>query len=367
MENKTNASNASNAEVFAKAETQTSERNGIISRMLSKSKERKKTKTKSSGLKKKVGAVALAGALALGTAGLAGCNNIFNPSNPNTPINPDPINPEPDSTYSELLTAVKEDSYYVNLLEQYENGEAALAECKALPYGYLEKEFGLGPEEIIESRMTSSIVSYIKNDDPNHLYVSSKITVNNAPDPYYIFTTLMYEVSDKEYEEFEILNESKSIQSGFYIQELSKQREPAEEHSIKVTQDVIDSFYKLLKNSDTYTMDVWGHDNIEMDWLDASVSNQTINIAVRAHTAKEIGFVSSGEIRYLEMVPAIGQDVCTEGYDSTIFNGPRDAKAVDFDAYVNSVEDMTYFISPGNKADYIVVNIDNVMQSNLTK
>lgn len=365
MENKTNASND---EFFAKAGTQTNERKGLISRMLSKSKEHKASKTKSSGLKKKIGAVALAGALALGTAGLAGCNNIFNPDNPNPSIDLDPITPEPDSTYSEILTTINESSYYSNISERYLSGEAIGAEFHLLPYGYLEEHYDIDATTLVENTMQYTSNAYIKGNNTNHLYVSSKISVDDAPDPYYIFTTLMYEISDKEYEEFRILNEEEAIQSGYYIQELSKQREPAEEHSIKVTQDVIDSFYKLLKNSDTYTMDVWGHDNIEMDWLDASVSNQTINIAVRGLTAKETGFVRSGEIRYMEMVPAIGQDVSTEGYDNTIFNGPRNARAENFDDYVNSVEDITYFIAPTDRTAYRVVDIDNVMKNNnLTK
>ena len=304
--------------------------------------------------KKRALSVALAGALLLGTAGIAaGCDNFTDI------IDPSIGNIDPETGYSQILTEIINSEYYNDISYRYINQDAEQDEYAPVPSGYLWDKFGIDIAQLYENEMGYDSDIYVKENDKNHVYVASRISVNGALYPYYICATLKYEISYREFEELEFLFIHKAIQSSYYIQELSKQRQPVEEYAIKVTQNTVDEFSRRFNRSDVYTLNVFGNKSVTIDWLDASVANQTIYVAVRDANSHFVGFRTTGVIRYMELAPSIIDQVSTLDSDSTIFNGPKSANATDFEKYVNSAEETICFVPSRNNNSYAIADIES--------
>ena len=350
---KKNPRTSGDEQVFAKEK-------GLISRLI----ERLSAKSSSNGKPRKNGKVAatiLAGALTLASLGLAGCD--FSTDKPYDKPYDGPYQDQvdPETGYSKILTEITTSAYYNEISDRYANNKAEKDEYATLPSAYLKEKFGIDTNKLYENNMGFSSNVYVKTNDKNHVYVTSRISVNDAPDPYYICTTLKYEISDREFEELLYLNNHKAIHSAYFIQELSKQRQPVEEHSLKLTQSVYNKFYEKFSKSDVYTQNVFGNESIEIDWLDASISNQTIYVAVRDETSKYAGFTTTGVIRYMELAPSIIDEVSTLSSDPSIFNGPSSANATDFEKYVNSAEETICFTPPNTNSYTLNINPDNIL------
>ncbi len=349
---KKNPRTSGDEQVFAKGK-------GLISRLI----ERLSAKSSSNGKPRKKGKVAatiLAGALTLASLGLAGCDFLTDKPYDKPYDGPYQDQVDPETGYSKILTEITTSAYYNEISDRYANNKAEKDEYATLPSAYLKEKFGIDTNKLYENNMGFSSNVYVKTNDENHVYVTSRISVNDAPDPYYICTTLKYEISDREFEELLYLNNHKAIHSAYFIQELSKQRQPVEEHSLKLTQSAYNEFYNKFTKSD-HAENLYANKLIEIDWLDASISNQTVLLAVRGRDHNSIGFRTSGVIRYLELEPTSFDDVSTLSYDSTILNGPTFTNPLDYDGFVNSIEETICFTPPYTNSYTLNINPDNIL------
>ncbi len=295
--------------------------------------------------KMKAATVALATALTV-TPVMTGCDALFNDngSNNNGPVIENPNSPQGSETFQ----AVTSDPYYTNLLNNYYLRGNVVPLLYALPVGYME-ENGFDMSKLQDSKLIFDSIAYIKNDDHNTLYVYTDIyDYTSMPDAFNTCYTLAYRLTDQEYEEFTSLNRGGYIQANFFVQELSRSKTPVEANCVKMTTDLYSTFTSRFKNSNTYTKNIWGTDEIQIDFLDFSVEDQTVSIVVRdlpegkSHTWFEY---NDAHIRYMDLEAAVGSRVVTTSYDNTIYNGPRGANATNFEEYKNNVTDITYYYS----------------------
>lgn len=332
--------------------------------LVSRAAKRKQHKNHTYG-KGRVKKVVMSLVLALSATFLALTGCTTDTTDPGKTPGTDPgTNPGTNPTeYSQLLEDILDSEYYNRLSDDYFDNHVFGAEIDGLPSGFLKNE-GYDISTFSENQVEYHTISYVKNDDTNSLYVSTRIR-NDGPDKYYSCYTLKYKISDQEYEDYYILNKGKYIQSSYFIQELSEQRNPEEVHSVKVTRDYYNNFYKNLTNSDVYIFDVFNTKSVDVDFLNMNLANQTFDIVIRTSVddKNKNGFIyDNASIRYMSLEPAIIDSVSTVPYDNTIFNGPEIANAINFEEYKNNSDEITYFYSPNN-AIYAYLNENDLKQN----
>ena len=312
--------------------------------------------------KRAITSLALAGVLA---ATMVGCtytpstdkpvdpdNPIVDPINPDNP-NPNPDNPDPTEQYSDILRAVLNDPYYDEIAEEFHNVNAADSRSNkiyAIPYGYIES-IGIDTSPIKNDEVEAYATTYIKDDEPNYLYVYARVE-NNDSTPYYTCYNLKYSITDQEKEELEMLHEDGYIQAPFFIQELSNQKTPVDTKVASLTVERFNSFSNSFKKNSWSSTDAFGHHNIDISLIGFSVEDQTFEIQAMSSPNSIID--DKGEIRHIQLIPSIGAEVTTIG--NNVLNQPLAWTCTNeaLEEYQNNATYVTYYFTNNivNLKDY---------------
>lgn len=296
---------------------------------------------------------ALAGVVALGACSLGGQTG-GDDTDPDDPTidNNDPT-PEPEEKYSQILNDVLESDYYAELTDMYEaawNYPITKAH-EAIPYAFLSRE-GFDIQAIKDEEIDCDSVAYIKNDDTSTLYLSTKVVTDGA-DPYYTCYTLSYPLTDKEYDDLVMLHQDKYIQAPYFIQELDNQKTAKVISKASITVEAFDELEQSLINNKNFSTSVFGTDNITLEFLNFSITNNTFDINVREtpdrgnNTSTMVMIVKDAQLRNLHLFPASNRDISTI-YNSSVFAGPGyfwDLTDDEITRYKNNYDSLTYFDS----------------------
>ena len=296
---------------------------------------------------------ALAGVVALGACSLGGQTG-GDDTDPDGPTidNNDPTS-EPEEKYSQILQDVLESDYYAELTDMYEaawNYPITKAH-EAIPYAFLSRE-GFDIQAIKDEEIDCDSVAYIKNDDTSTLYLSTKVVTDGA-DPYYTCYTLSYPLTDKEYDDLVMLHQEKYIQAPYFIQELDNQKTAEVISKASITVEVFDELEQSLINNKNFSTSVFGTDNITLEFLNFSITNNTFDINVREtpdrgnNTSTMVMIVRDAQLRNLHLFPASNRDISTI-YNSSVFAGPGyfwDLTDDEITRYKNNYDSLTYFDS----------------------
>ena len=296
---------------------------------------------------------ALAGVVALGACSLGGQTG-GDDTDPDDPTidNNDPT-PEPEEKYSQILNDVLESDYYAELTDMYEaawNYPITKAH-EAIPYAFLSRE-GFDIQAIKDEEIDCDSVAYIKNDDTSTLYLSTKVVTDGA-DPYYTCYTLSYPLTDKEYDDLVMLHQEKYIQAPYFIQELDNQKTAKVISKASITVEAFDELEQSLINNKNFSTSVFGTDNITLEFLNFSITNNTFDINVREtpdrgnNTSTMVMIVKDAQLRNLHLFPASNRDISTI-YNSSVFAGPGyfwDLTDDEITRYKNNYDSLTYFDS----------------------
>ena len=296
---------------------------------------------------------ALAGVVALGACSL-GSQTGGNDTDPDDPTidNNDPT-PEPEEKYSQILNDVLESDYYAELTDMYEaawNYPITKAH-EAIPYAFLSRE-GFDIQAIKDEEIDCDSVAYIKNDDTSTLYLSTKVVTDGA-DPYYTCYTLSYPLTDKEYDDLVMLHQEKYIQAPYFIQELDNQKTAKVISKASITVEAYDGLTKSFIDRNNFSTDVYGTDNLEMDFLNFSVNDNTFEVNLRTipdrgnNTSTMVMIVRNGQLRNIQLVPALSTaNVSTLSYNSSVFIGPDFYwNSSNYEEFQNNYDSLTYFDS----------------------
>lgn len=270
-------------------------------------------------------------------------------NNPGTNPGTDPgTNPGEQTQHSELLLDILEDNYYDQTTQEFYDAKYFLQKADAIPYQFLIEQ-GHDVEKLKTNELSAYSIIYTLGDDKNNIYLSNRIE-NEGIDTYYTFYTLKYPLTNQEYDDMVMLFENNYIQSGYFIQELAKQKEPTVIADVNTTKKYYDDFYKKFKNSEAYVHDILGTDKIEIDFLNFSKEEQTFSIAVRTDTSEctQKGMVyTNAEIRHMDLIPSFNP-ITTVSYDDTIYNGPIYFNSTNFEEYKSNSIEITYFYNHKN-------------------
>lgn len=295
---------------------------------------------------------ALAGVVALGACSL-GSQTGGNDTDPDDPTidNNDPT-PEPEEKYSQILNDVLESDYYAELTDMYEaawNYPITKAH-EAIPYAFLSRE-GFDIQAIKDEEIDCDSVAYIKNEDTSTLYLSTKVVTDGA-DPYYTCYTLSYPLTDKEYDDLVMLHQEKYIQAPYFIQELDNQKTAEVISKASITVEAYDDLLHTFTENKNYSTSVFGTADLEMDFLDFSVNDNTFEVNLRTwpyrgnNTSTMVMIVRNGQLRNIQLVPAFSTTpVSTLKYNSSVFTGPYHWNPTNRDEFNTNYDSLTYFDS----------------------
>lgn len=300
--------------------------------------------------KRAITSLALAGVLA---ATMVGCtytpstnkpvdpdNPIVDPINPDNP-NPNPDNPDPTAQYSDILRAVLNDPYYDEVIEEYHNAEEGTERVNkifAIPYGYIES-IGIDTTPIKNDAVEAYATTYIKDDEPNYLYVYARVE-NNDSTPYYTCYNLKYSISDQNKEEYEMLHKGSYIQAPLFVQEISKRKTPVEAKVASLTKARYESYLREFKR-DPIIQEALGKD-IDFTLLGFSVEYQTFDVQMMTNPDS---IIDKGEIRTVQLIPNIGSHLSTVGNNVLDYPLAWTCTSEELEKFQNNVTNITYYFS----------------------
>lgn len=307
---------------------------------------RLKASFKNAKLSKRITTLGLATAFAVSGVAFAACSDNNPSKNPNTDPNPT------ESEYSQILNDVLNSEYYNNLTDMYENDPTYQISKihEAIPYTFLTRE-GFNTQAIKDERINCDSVAFVKDDDTNTLYLSTKVGTDGA-DPYYTCYTLKYTLTDQEYDDLVMLHKGKYIQAPYFIQELDNQKTATVESKASITVEAYDALLQSFIDNENFSTELFGTDDLEMDFLDFSVSENNFELNLRTapdrgnNTSSMVMIVSGGQLRNLHLVPAMSGNVSTLPYDTSIYTAPYFYwNTTNSDEFRNHYDSITYFDS----------------------
>lgn len=267
-------------------------------------------------------------------------NPIVDPINPDNP-NPNPDNPDPTAQYSDILRAVLNDPYYDEVIEEYHNAEEGTERVNkifAIPYGYIES-IGIDTTPIKNDEVEAYATTYIKDDEPNYLYVYARVE-NNDSTPYYTCYNLKYSISDQNKEEYEMLHKGSYIQAPLFVQEISKRKTPVEAKVASLTKARYESYLREFKR-DPIIQEALGED-IDFTLLGFSVEDQTFDVQMMTNPDS---IIDKGEIRTVQLIPNIGSQLSTVGNNVLDYPLAWTCTSEELEKFQNNVTNITYYFS----------------------
>lgn len=159
--------------------------------------------------------------------------------------------------YSELLQNVLTNSTYNSLIAQAESGNFDLyerGEFKPHPYAFLEEQ-GIDVDAIKNGELDCYTYSYVLDEEPNNLYMYTRITDDSVVTNY----LLKYELTDQEMDDYDLTHDDPATIKGYFVQavfmnnEISKMKTP---EIVGTSQMTLEAFEGLTENmSERYPSD----------------------------------------------------------------------------------------------------------------
>ena len=297
---------------------------------------------KDSKIVQKIGALTVAGSLALT---LSGCEITGLPEGPQTNIggsqnnnnnnnnnNEQDRNPIDVSEHSKLLQNILLSEYYDNLIGSVTNENNVLEgwEFKPHPYAFYQSQ-GIDVEKIKSGETEAYTMTYVLDEEPNSLYMHTRVLVD---DYYYQNYLLKYQITDKELDDYHLMHTGYGvyhyyIQSVFMNNEISKTRSPEIISTSKVKKETFEKLTISFQNTkltatercDIFLMDVDYRKGTFTIYVVPRIQNEgqmTIESDVAIVQCK--GAISLDGDIYAS--PATLQQILTQGYEkipSTVY------------------------------------------------
>lgn len=252
-----------------------------------------------------------------------------------------------ESKYSQILQTVLDSNYYNEMIDKSMEENSAIffsnPNFAPIPYAFLQQN-GFNVAAIRDRQLKCNTEMYFIGDDTNNLYMSVHVQNDESTITDYV---LKYNITDKEYNDLQMLFEEDYIQAPLFIQELSNQKTASVQSKISLTKNAydiakeyfVDDFFADLLNSSTT--------NFDITYLSAN-SNE-IEVNVRGVSQEEN---VSKEMRLFE---GVMKDSCYLTENNNIFNFDRTAYYTD---EVNNAGQTIHYL--GLESGYTVDNFNHV-------
>lgn len=173
------------------------------------------------------------------------------------------------SEYSQILQNVLNSSNYNTLISNAEASshyyESAVFDPH--PYAFLEDN-GHDVVAIKVGTLDCYTCSYILDDEPNNLYINTRV---ENPGEYYTNYLLTYTLTDKEISDYKLTHNKPTSSVEFYVQavfmndEISKQKTPIKIEKANITVDAFDKIKQEM--CDLELTSTYGADIIFTNWV----------------------------------------------------------------------------------------------------
>lgn len=194
---------------------------------------------------KRIGALAVVGALLVG--GLIGCTNntINNPNDPTIGGTESSEGTEETGKYSNLLMSVINDEYYNSLMSSTKVEDYYIPAFDAHPYAFLEDQ-GIDVNKILDGTYKAETMTFVYDDEPNNLYINTRVLVD---DSYWHSFLITYALTDKEMADYKLVHGDKTEYSyswlAFFINDkISETKQPTKVLSTQYTKKTHEVFQK---------------------------------------------------------------------------------------------------------------------------
>lgn len=169
---------------------------------------------------------------------------------------------EKENDYSQMLLNVLNDNHYNTLINQAKTNPEIYkrGEFKPHPYAFLEDE-GFDVNAIMNGSLDCFTMSYVKPEEPNNLYMFTRVTTENVVNNY----LLKYNLTDKEMHDYEITHNTKDrgrnfcLQSVFLNNEISQLKTPTIVGESTMSKEAFDGMTSTMQHrgyADTYNCDI---------------------------------------------------------------------------------------------------------------
>lgn len=279
-----------------------------------------------------------------------------NPENPSVDVDPDrpgpvtPVDPDnpntPEVTHSQLLYDVLNNSDYNTLIEEYQSNASVrnLQQYDPIPYGFFE-ERGYNIADIKNDTLRADAVAYIKDSEPNNLYIATKVEITGYEQPFYTCYTLKYTLTNEEVNDLNYIHENQAIQAPFFIQELSYQKEATVESEANI---FIETYDRFIEDSSEYFSNqheaALNTTDIAMDLNSIDLDNNSITCTIRPRNIDE--FTAKTSINTADFSTPVGYIFVQSWNNTYIYASPS---ALDFASeeemqnYMNNTTPVAYY------------------------
>lgn len=288
---------------------------------------------KDSKIVQKIGALTVAGSLALT---LSGCEITGLPQTPQTNIggsqnnqdntnnNDQGRNPIDVSDHSPLLQNILLSEYYDNLIGSVTNENNVLDgwEFKPHPYAFYESQ-GIDVAKIKSGETEAYTMTYVLDEEPNSLYMHTRVLVD---DYYYQNYLLKYSITDKELDDYHLMHTGYGvyhyyIQSVFMNNEISKTRSPEIISTSKVKKETFEKLTISFQNTK-----LTATEGCDIFIMDINPQNYTFTIYVVPRIQNE-GYMT------IESDVAIIQCYAKPTMDNGIYISPSSLSKIETPSY----------------------------------
>ena len=154
------------------------------------------------------------------------------------------------SKYSPLFQNVLTNEWYDELVARYLNGETSLERYfQPHPYTFLEEQ-GFSASDIISGKTPAYTMSYVLNEEPNNLYIHTRVQTND----YYTNYLICYTLTDEEMADYNMVHAGNGLtrqylQAFFMNHEISKAKTPTILGTSKIYVSSLEAMQKNFKSN----------------------------------------------------------------------------------------------------------------------
>ena len=275
--------------------------------------------------RRRFAAIMIAGIVLASAFAFAACTNTPSANTPTDPDLPDITNPnnpdKPTTEHSALLYDVLTDRYYRDVVDDFQTDvnshDSQLYD--PIPYGFLEKE-GYNINDIKNDVLEVDSVAYTKENEPNNLYVATRVETKGET-PYYTCYTLKYSLSDLEMQDLKFVHNSRAIESPLFIQESSYRENPIVISKASISIRAYNNIVETFKNPNAwFAQDKFGTMLVSFDLNNFSIEGNTVTCTIRPQSIDS--FSGKVNIETLILTSGVEQNVSVLDSNKNVYTGP---------------------------------------------
>ena len=211
-------------------------------------------------------------------------------------------------------------------------------------------------EEVKQNNLEFSSRLYIKDTEPNNLYIATNAETKSAQSDYFTNYLLKYTLSNDELKDFQMLFEGDYLQANFFVQQLSYDRTPTVVSKFKIEVDAYNNIVNQL-NKEQDLPNVFPSHSQKVDFMNFynfEPENQHCflgaNILVQIPSSKNVCTLQLGSINLIFLITA-GWEM-ENGIFKTHYARGLMYFDEDKEAYKNSITEVNYYRMANRSALY---------------